>query len=83
MVYTVGPTSGCHINPAVRCGVRLARKMEPNDAIAYVIAQILGAIVASSLILFSPITLSGYERFQYIRDMLQKEDISIPLPTGN
>ena len=30
-----------------------------------------------------PITLSGYERFQYIRDMLQKEDISIPLPTGN
>ena len=30
-----------------------------------------------------PITLSQYERFQYIRDALAKEGISIPMPTGN
>jgi len=30
-----------------------------------------------------PITLSSFERFQWIRDQLQKEGISIPLPTGN
>jgi arylsulfatase len=30
-----------------------------------------------------PITLSQYERFQYIRDTLAKEGINIPLPTGN
>ena len=30
-----------------------------------------------------PITLSNYERFQWIREQLQKEGISIPLPTGN
>jgi arylsulfatase len=30
-----------------------------------------------------PITLSNYERFQYIRESLQKEGISLPLPTGN
>jgi len=30
-----------------------------------------------------PITLSGYERFQWIRDQLGKEGIKIPLPTGN
>jgi arylsulfatase A-like enzyme len=30
-----------------------------------------------------PITLSQYERFQYIRDMLGKEGISIPMPSGN
>jgi arylsulfatase len=30
-----------------------------------------------------PITLPQYERFQYIRDMLGKEGINIPLPTGN
>jgi hypothetical protein len=30
-----------------------------------------------------PITLSQYERFQYIRDMLAKEGINIPMPTGN
>jgi arylsulfatase A-like enzyme len=30
-----------------------------------------------------PITLPQYERFQYIREMLGKEGINIPLPTGN
>ncbi|MGE0055908.1 MAG: arylsulfatase [Hyphomicrobium sp.] len=30
-----------------------------------------------------PITLSQYQRFKYIRDSLEKEGISIPLPTGN
>jgi len=30
-----------------------------------------------------PVTLSQYQRFQYVRDMLKNEGISIPLPTGN
>jgi hypothetical protein len=30
-----------------------------------------------------PITLSQYQRFQYIREMLGKEGISIPRPSGN
>jgi arylsulfatase len=30
-----------------------------------------------------PITLSQYERFQNIREMLQKEGVSIPMPSGN
>jgi arylsulfatase A-like enzyme len=30
-----------------------------------------------------PITISNYERFQWIRDQLQKEGFNIPLPTGN
>ena len=30
-----------------------------------------------------PITISGYERFSWIREQLQKEGINIPLPTGN
>ena len=30
-----------------------------------------------------PITLSGYEKFQWIRDQLAKEGVKIPLPTGN
>jgi hypothetical protein len=30
-----------------------------------------------------PITLTQYERFQYIREMLAKEGINIPMPTGN
>jgi arylsulfatase len=30
-----------------------------------------------------PITLSNYERFQWVRERLQKEGIHIPMPTGN
>src|SRR5580704_5499185 len=52
MVYTIGPISGCHINPAVTCGVFLAKKIGARDAAIYVVAQIVGAIVAAALILF-------------------------------
>ena len=51
MVYAIGPISGCHINPAVTLGVLLMKKITPRDAIGYMIAQIVGAIVASGLIL--------------------------------
>jgi len=52
MVYTIGPISGCHINPAVTFGVWLSRRIGIKDAIAYVIAQIIGAILAAGVILF-------------------------------
>jgi aquaporin Z len=52
MVYTIGPISGCHINPAVTLGVLLAKKINATDAIIYMVAQVAGAIVASALILF-------------------------------
>src|SRR3981081_1226182 len=52
MVYTIGPISGCHINPAVTLGVLLARKINARDAAAYVVAQIVGAVIASAVILF-------------------------------
>lgn len=51
MVYTIGPISGCHINPAVTTGMLIVRKITPRDAAGYVIAQIVGALVASGLIL--------------------------------
>ena len=51
MVYTIGPTSGCHINPAVTFGAWLARKIDSRDAVAYVIAQLVGATIAAAVIL--------------------------------
>jgi hypothetical protein len=30
-----------------------------------------------------PLTLSGYFRFQHIRDQLEKEGVKIPIPAGN
>jgi aquaporin Z len=52
MVYTIGPVSGCHINPAVTVGALLARKIGPRDAALYITAQIVGAIVGAAVVLF-------------------------------
>jgi arylsulfatase len=30
-----------------------------------------------------PITLSQYERFQYVRDALAKDGFNVPMPSGN
>ena len=30
-----------------------------------------------------PITLSGYQKFEWMREQLKKEGVNIPLPTGN
>lgn len=52
MVYTIGPISGCHVNPAVTLGVLLSKKISAHDAAFYVVAQCIGAIIASACILF-------------------------------
>ena len=30
-----------------------------------------------------PITLSNYQKFQWVREQLEKDGISLPLPSGN
>ena len=51
MVYAIGPVSGCHINPAVTVGVYLAKRISLRDATSYVVAQIIGAVIAAAVIL--------------------------------
>ncbi len=51
MVYTIGPISGCHVNPAVTLGLLLSGKFESKHVPGYIIAQILGAIVAAAVLL--------------------------------
>jgi aquaporin Z len=51
MCYTIGPISGCHVNPAVTLGVLLTGKISVKDSVGYWIAQIIGAIIAAAVIL--------------------------------
>ncbi|TMA98392.1 MAG: aquaporin Z [Deltaproteobacteria bacterium] len=51
MVYAIGPISGCHINPAVTVGILMSKKMDAKYAGGYIVAQVLGAIVAAGLLL--------------------------------
>ncbi len=45
-VYTIGGVSGCHINPAVTIGLWSVKKITQKDAIGYILAQGIGAVVA-------------------------------------
>jgi aquaporin Z len=50
MAYTIGPISGAHLNPAVTVGIWLAGRMEMKDVVPYVIAQVIGAVVAAAVL---------------------------------
>ena len=47
LAYTLGPISGCHVNPAVTMGFVVSRRMSISDAVAYWIAQFAGGIVGA------------------------------------
>jgi aquaporin Z len=47
LVYTLGPISGCHVNPAVTLAFLVARRISISDAVGYWIAQFLGGIVGA------------------------------------
>ncbi len=50
MAYAIGGISGCHINPAVTIGVLAAGKMTAKDAVGYIVAQCLGAILGAGVL---------------------------------
>ena len=50
MVYTIGPISGCHINPAISIAMLAAGKLSAKDTVGYVISQCIGAIAAAGLL---------------------------------
>ncbi len=52
MAYAIGPISGCHRNPAVTLGLVVAGRFEQSRALGYIVAQVVGAIVAAFLLLF-------------------------------
>lgn len=52
MAYTIGPISGCHINPAITLSVWLSGRMPGKEAAGYMISQVVGAIIGSAILAF-------------------------------
>ncbi|MDX9673399.1 MULTISPECIES: aquaporin Z [unclassified Pseudomonas] len=50
MAFAIGHISGCHLNPAVSVGLVVGGRFPAKELPAYIIAQVLGAILAAALI---------------------------------
>lgn len=60
IAYSMGHISGAHLNPAVTIGLWMGGRIKAKEILPYVIAQILGAIVAAG-VLYLIVTGNGSE----------------------
>jgi len=60
MAYAIGHISGCHLNPAVTVGLWAGGRFPGKDIPLYIIAQVLGAIVAAYTLYFIASGQPGY-----------------------
>lgn len=50
MAFAIGHISGCHLNPAVSLGLWAGGRFSGRDLVPYIIAQVLGGIVAGGVL---------------------------------
>lgn len=60
MAFAIGHISGCHLNPAVSVGLYVGGRFPARELPAYIIAQVIGGVLAAALIYFIA---SGKEGF--------------------
>jgi len=50
MAFAIGHISGCHLNPAVSVGLWAGGRFPAKDLLPYIVAQVLGGIVAGAIL---------------------------------
>ena len=61
MAFAIGHISGCHLNPAVSLGLVVGGRFPLKDLVPYVIAQVVGAILAAGVIYLIASGKAGFE----------------------
>lgn len=65
MAYTIGPISGCHINPAISIAMLAAGKLSGKDTVGYVLGQCAGAVLAAGLLYVISVGGAGFEMAEW------------------
>src|SRR5258707_107409 len=61
MAYAIGHVSGCHLNPAVTVGLAAGGRFPTSQIAPYVIAQVIGAIIAAGLLYLIASGAAGFD----------------------
>jgi aquaporin Z len=61
MAFAIGHISGCHLNPAVSLGLWAGNRFKGSELIGYIIAQVLGAILAAYVLFIIASSKVGFE----------------------
>lgn len=64
LVYAIGPISGCHVNPAVTIGHLALGRLSVLKAGIYIVAQVIGGLLAGLVIFAIAQSLPSYNRKQ-------------------
>jgi len=61
MAYSIGHISGCHLNPAVTIGLWAGKRFPAKDIVPYVVAQVIGAVIAAGVLYAIASGKAGFE----------------------
>ncbi len=61
MAFAIGHISGCHLNPAVSVGLWAGGRFPASKLLPYIVAQVLGAIVAAGVLYVIASGASGFD----------------------
>jgi aquaporin Z len=61
MAYAIGHISGCHLNPAVSVGLWAGGRFPANQLLPYIVAQVLGAVVAGGVLFLIASGQAGFD----------------------
>ncbi|WP_339516541.1 aquaporin Z [Pseudomonas sp. RL_15y_Pfl2_60] len=61
MAFAIGHISGCHLNPAVTLGLWVGGRFPGKQLLPYVIAQLIGGIVAATVLYFIADARPGFD----------------------
>ena len=61
MVYTIGPISGCHINPAVSIGLWAGGRFSTAHLLPYICAQVVGGIAGAAVLYLIATGKAGFD----------------------
>jgi aquaporin Z len=61
MAFAIGHISGCHLNPAVTIGLWSGGRFDTKDVLPYIIAQVIGGIIAGGVLLVIASGQAGFD----------------------